>query len=74
MQVKQIYEFRGCSERITKKNTKVFCLNFEGENGEGYQFFTNDENTAKSLVKGQRYVVSFSISGYAFLNNIAPIK
>lgn len=75
MQVKQIYEFRGYSVRNYKNSdSPSYCLNLEGENGNSIQFFTKDENLAKSLVKTQRYVCTFSFSGHFYLDDIAPLK
>lgn len=76
MNIKQVLEFRGYTERITKNNNKQFCLNFEGENGESSQLHTNNEQLVKTLAKGTKYVVAYSLpnDAYLFVNGIAPVK
>lgn len=74
MLIKNVLEFRGCVDRLTKKGTKQFNLYFEGENGEGAVLHTTNEELAKSLNKGNRYIVAFNIdhNTYIFVDAIAP--
>lgn len=76
MNIKQVLEFRGYTERITKSNNKSYNLNFEGENGESVVLHSNDEQLTKSLQKGTKYITAFGLPNgqYLFLNGVAPIK
>lgn len=74
MLIKQILEFRGMSENLTKNQKKYYVLNFEGENGEGCKFITFDNNFATNLQKGVRYIVSFNVDGNLFLKGITLAK
>lgn len=74
MRLKQIFEFRGGTQRLTQSGKTLFTLNFEGDNGEGYQFLTTREEIAKNLQKGTKYLLAFTVNGNAFIEDVANIK
>lgn len=70
MNIKQVLEFRGYTERITQKGSKQYMLNFEGENGVGLPLLTNNADFVKTIQKGQKYIVDFSVDATGFVNGI----